>query len=218
MIYLIHDGESLELSTLRSDLARLDIVFEAMALPENSLVMIPAQARVVAYLIRKGGVLQGESASRLLTRLQGRPLLCLAYGDCLYTAETALSHGAHAFLNLRLPEASASLQSWVSQGAGKPVLKSSPPLPLTGQQGLILRYLAVGFLDKQIADILHIVPKTVAYHKAQIQARLALSTIHECISWAALHLDLPHRQTVLAGKDKLPHFLQRTHTSPQAAV
>ena len=63
---------------------------------------------------------------------------------------------------------------------------AAPP-PLTLRQREILQLVAEGHSMKEAAAILHIAPRTVAFHKYQLMAQLHIKTTAELIQFAIAH-------------------------------
>jgi DNA-binding NarL/FixJ family response regulator len=69
-------------------------------------------------------------------------------------------------------------------------LKRAPRLqgePLTPRQREVLRLLAEGRLMKEVAEILGISPRTVAFHKYAIMEQLSVKTSAELVQYAVKH-------------------------------
>ena len=58
---------------------------------------------------------------------------------------------------------------------------------LTGRQREVLQLLAEGRLMKEVADILKVTPRTVAFHKYTIMGELGLKTTAELVQYAVQH-------------------------------
>ena len=69
---------------------------------------------------------------------------------------------------------------------------------LTVRQREVLQLLAEGRLMKEIADILHVTARTVAFHKYTIMEHLGLKTSAELVQYALEHGMLKKRQLVFA--------------------
>ena len=69
-------------------------------------------------------------------------------------------------------------------------LKRAPHLhddKLTARQREVLQLLAEGWLMKEVADVLGVTPRTVAFHKYTIMEQLGLKTSAELIQYAVKH-------------------------------
>ena len=69
-------------------------------------------------------------------------------------------------------------------------LKRAPHLhddKLTARQREVLQLLAEGWLMKEVADVLGVTPRTVAFHKYTIMEQLGLKTTAELIQYAVKH-------------------------------
>lgn len=60
-------------------------------------------------------------------------------------------------------------------------------MPLSNREVTVLRYLANGLSNKEIAEQLLLSNKTISAHKANIYAKLGLHTIVELIDYAKMH-------------------------------
>jgi DNA-binding NarL/FixJ family response regulator len=58
---------------------------------------------------------------------------------------------------------------------------------LTGRQREVLQLLAEGRLMKEVADIIKVTPRTVAFHKYTIMGELGLKTTAELVQYAVQH-------------------------------
>jgi predicted ATPase/DNA-binding CsgD family transcriptional regulator len=71
--------------------------------------------------------------------------------------------------------------------AGAPQTAHRPPSPLTPRELQIVRLIAQGLSNKEIADELVISPATAARHVANILAKLGFSSRTQVASWASRH-------------------------------
>jgi DNA-binding NarL/FixJ family response regulator len=62
------------------------------------------------------------------------------------------------------------------------------PVRLTGRQQQVLQLVAEGKTIKEIASVLHISPKTVEFHKANLMKDLGMNTSGELIRFALAHM------------------------------
>ena len=60
-------------------------------------------------------------------------------------------------------------------------------MPLSNREVTVLRYLANGLSNKEIAEQLLLSNKTISAHKANIYSKLGLHTIVELIDYAKMH-------------------------------
>jgi len=60
----------------------------------------------------------------------------------------------------------------------------SGPLSLTPRQREVVQLLAEGKSMKQAASVLHITPRTVAFHKYRVMERLGLNTSADLVRYA----------------------------------
>ena len=60
-------------------------------------------------------------------------------------------------------------------------------MPLSNREVTVLRYLANGLSNKEIAEQLLLSNKTISAHKANIFSKLGLHTIVELIDYAKVH-------------------------------
>jgi DNA-binding NarL/FixJ family response regulator len=72
-------------------------------------------------------------------------------------------------------------------GAGSTQTAHRSPSPLTPREHEIVRLIAQGLSNKEIADELVISPATAARHVANILAKLGFSSRTQVASWATRH-------------------------------
>jgi DNA-binding NarL/FixJ family response regulator len=65
-----------------------------------------------------------------------------------------------------------------------PLDVAKPPHQLSARQREVLQLLAEGKLMKQVADILHLAPRTVAFHKYRMMEQLGIRTSAELVQYA----------------------------------
>jgi DNA-binding CsgD family transcriptional regulator len=58
---------------------------------------------------------------------------------------------------------------------------------LTDRQREVLQLLAEGYSAKEIAEILHISPRTVEFHKYSLMSKLNLKTVSALVQYAIKH-------------------------------
>jgi DNA-binding NarL/FixJ family response regulator len=89
-------------------------------------------------------------------------------------------HKGRAYVTTRITENLAN--SWLREAK-----KEQPPPDLTPRQQEVLRLLMDGNSMKQIAKILKISARTVAFHKYRMMKRLGSSSSVELIRYAVKH-------------------------------
>jgi DNA-binding NarL/FixJ family response regulator len=76
----------------------------------------------------------------------------------------------------------------LAKGVPLPIFLQRSPSPhadrLTARQREVLQLLAEGHLMKEVADMLHITPRTVAFHKYTMMQHLGLKTTAELVQYA----------------------------------
>jgi DNA-binding NarL/FixJ family response regulator len=145
-------------------------------------------------------LLNGLDAGKLLKRkMPGVKLVYLTQNEDPDLAAEALKSGASAYLLKR--SAAAELlhaireamrnRSYVTPLVSRALAESPvdangrrPRRALTPRQREVLQLLAEGHSMKQAAAILKIAPRTVAFHKYQMQEQLGLNTTAELIQYA----------------------------------
>ncbi len=146
-------------------------------------------------------LLNGLDAGRLLKRrMPGVKLVYLTQNEDPDLAAEALKSGASAYLLKR--SAAAELlhaireavrnRPYVTPLVGRALAEAPtdssgerrPRRALTPRQREVLQLLAEGHSMKQAAAILKIAPRTVAFHKYQMQEQLGLNTTAELIQYA----------------------------------
>ena len=79
----------------------------------------------------------------------------------------------------------------LTKGVPLPVFLDRSPNPhadkLTARQREVLQLLAEGRLMKEVADILKVTPRTVAFHKYAIMQQLGVKTTAELVQYAVKH-------------------------------
>lgn len=99
----------------------------------------------------------------------------------LFLAIPAILRGKNFFS----PKASAMvIDGYLKDNGPRPAAAELPSTQLTPRQLEIVRHLAQGKLNKEIAAALNISPKTVEAHRAQIMRRLQLRTFSELVRYA----------------------------------
>lgn len=139
-----------------------------------------------------------ELISRIRTLDTSMRILVISGQDeCLYASRTRMA-GANGFISKRneIREITRAIEMVLSGFSCFPVNamaqgnRSSVPdtaSTLTNKELAILRYLAEGFSNKEIADKLFISNKTVSTHKTRIMEKLNAGTLVELIDYARRH-------------------------------
>jgi DNA-binding NarL/FixJ family response regulator len=71
----------------------------------------------------------------------------------------------------------------VSTDAG---MRRSPARPLSGREEEVLRFVALGFLSREIAALLHISIKTIETHKANAMSKMGMKSRIDIVRYAVL--------------------------------
>lgn len=150
-------------------------------------------------------LLNGVEATRYLKKMSPCPkIICLTmHADRAYVSE-AFKAGVDGYV-LKKSVATELLQAiqvvmkdqfflapYLTKGLVDSLIHESRPSPqsktlLTGRQREVLQLVAEGKTVKEIAMILNISPKTVAFHKGEIMEQLNLHTTAELTKYALEH-------------------------------
>lgn len=150
-------------------------------------------------------LLNGIEATRRLKRLTPCPkIICLTmHADRAYVSE-AFKAGVDGYV-LKKSVATELLQAiqtvmkdqyfltpQLTKGLIDSLVKETPPAPndgqpLTPRQREVLQLVAEGKTVKEVAEILKVSPKTVAFHKGEIMEQLNLHTTAELTKYALEH-------------------------------
>jgi DNA-binding NarL/FixJ family response regulator len=144
-----------------------------------------------------------DACAQLRRKLPDVRFIFLTVSEEPDLAAEAIRMGASAFL--LKSSASAELTLAIEHAlAGRtyitPLITKGTPLdvflreaikpatePLTSRQREVLQLLAEGKSMKEAADILNVTPRTIAFHKYSIMARLGLETGAELVQYAVKH-------------------------------
>jgi DNA-binding NarL/FixJ family response regulator len=141
-----------------------------------------------------------EAARQLKTKLPAVKLIFLTMHEDPDLAVEAMRAGASGYL-LKTSASSELLhairqalkgRTYVTPGISKGMEKSfirdpkgrQRPKSLTPRQCEVVQLLAEGKSMKEIADVLHVTPRTVAFHKYRTMEELALKSTAELIQFA----------------------------------
>jgi DNA-binding NarL/FixJ family response regulator len=141
-----------------------------------------------------------EAARRLKSKLPAVKLIFLTMHEDPDLAVEAMRSGASAYL-LKTSASSELLHAihealrgrtyitpLISRGMEKSFIRDplgrQRPKSLTPRQREVVQLLAEGKSMKQIADVLHVTPRTVAFHKYRTMEELALKSTAELIQFA----------------------------------
>jgi DNA-binding NarL/FixJ family response regulator len=169
---------------LKTRLLKPDVVIMDFAMPEvNGLEatrQIHAEMPEVAVLIltmHESGQLVREAIN-----VGARGYVLKSDLDrILFTAIPAMLRGKNFFS----PKASAMvINRYLKERGPKPAVSETHPEQLTPRQLEVVRHLAQGKLNKEVALALNISAKTVEAHRAQIMRRLQLRSFSELVRYA----------------------------------
>jgi DNA-binding NarL/FixJ family response regulator len=148
---------------------------------------------VIVLDVSMPGVSGLEAARRLGSSMPNVKLIFLTMHEDPDLAAEAFRLGASGYL-LKASAASELFKAirealegrrYVTPGVAKRLaMGEERPLPLTPRQEDVLRLLAEGLSMKQVADRLHVTPRTVAFHKYEIMKRRGLRTSAELVKLA----------------------------------
>jgi DNA-binding NarL/FixJ family response regulator len=161
------------------------------------------QADVIVLDISMPGLNGMDACAQLRRKMPDVKLVFLTVNEDPDIATEAISLGASGYL--LKSSASAELFTAIEQAlAGKtyitPLVTKGVPLgvflrqavkpgeeKLTARQREVLQLLAEGRAMKEIADLLHVTTRTVAFHKYTIMEHLGLKTSFELVQYALEH-------------------------------
>ncbi len=148
--------------------------------------------------------LDGIEATRRLAEQapQVRVLLLTVHEDAALLRE-AIRAGASGYVIKRAVEselinavrASAAGDLYVHPSMTRSLLDDTEPAPanggalahLTPREIEVLRLIAEGYTNTQIAEVLHLSPRTIETHRANIRAKLHLDSRADLVRFAARH-------------------------------
>ncbi len=165
-----------------------DLVLVDMALPDkDGLELIKdIQARHPGLLVLAMSMQEESLYAARVLRAGGRGYIMKAEGPDRLAAAARTVLSGHVALSPRM--AARMLDSMV--GAAKPG-DTGPEEKLTDRELEILRLFGEGWSTEEIAARLHLSPKTVDVHRANMKQKLGLKTTPEfqrfAIQWTAAH-------------------------------
>jgi DNA-binding NarL/FixJ family response regulator len=171
----------------------------------RALIDLAASTRpdVIVLDISMPGLNGMDACTQLRRKMPGIRLVFLTVNEDPDIAAEAIRLGASGYL--LKSSASAELFSAIEQAlAGKtyitPLVTKGLPLgvflgqaakpgveKLTERQREVLQLLAEGRAMKEVADLLHVTTRTVAFHKYKIMEHLGLKTSAELVQYALEH-------------------------------
>ena len=177
----------------------------------RALIDLAASTRpdVIVLDISMPGLNGLDACAQLRLRMPGIKLVFLTVNEDPDIAAEAIRLGASGYL--LKSSASAELFTAIEQAlAGKtyvtPLVTKGVPLgvflcqavkpgveKLTARQREVLQLLAEGRAMKEVADLLHVSARTVAFHKYTIMEHLGLKTSAELVQYALEHGMLKNR-------------------------
>jgi len=173
------DGERLlsEVTRLRPDVVVLDVTMPGLNGLEAArcLKRIAPDTRIV-FLTMNDDLDVAAEAFR--AGASAYVLKCSAASELLAAIRDVSSHRSYGS-----PRIAEGLADAMARPA--PALDSEPSL--TGRQREVITLLANGQSMKQVAAILHIAPRTVAFHKYRVMEALHLRTSADLVQFAVKH-------------------------------
>jgi DNA-binding NarL/FixJ family response regulator len=128
------------------------------------------------------------------------PILLFSYSDNPAYAARAVALGAHGYLLkictrevliTAITTVAAGGNLWtreilrrISGALATPRLVTNDDVPLTAREGEVLRHLAAGLTNKQIADAMHISYETIKEHVQHVLRKIGLSDRTQAAVWA----------------------------------
>lgn len=127
----------------------------------------------------------GESFFKVVSELQSEPLLKLV-GMCQsHTAENFKSRFHHC---LHLTDGKHELMEQIRSidtSLSKP--KTKPDQSISGREAEILKYIALGLTNQEVADTLFLSIHTVTTHRKNITKKLGIKTVSGLTVYALMH-------------------------------
>jgi DNA-binding NarL/FixJ family response regulator len=201
---LLADDHAMLLAAFRQLLAPacevVGAVSDGRALLEAAPRLKPDVIVVDIFMPRLNGI---DACRQLQPQLPGTRWVFLTVNEDPDLAAEAFRLGASAFL-LKSSAASELFRAIQMAMEGKhyvtPLLTKGVPLPvfldrsaspqaekLTARQREVLQLLAEARVMKEVADILQVTPRTVAFHKYAIWQQLGVKTTAELVQYAVKH-------------------------------
>ena len=189
------------LRALLSAEADLEVIGEAATGEEAVRAAIQEEPDVVLMDISMPGM-EGIEATRCLAEAapEVRVLLLTVHEDAALLRE-ALRTGAAGYVIKRAVEselinairAAAAGDLYVHPSMTRSLLEEEEPAPanngalarLTPREIEVLRLIAEGYTNTQIADQLHLSPRTIETHRANVRSKLHLDSRAELVRFAA---------------------------------
>jgi DNA-binding NarL/FixJ family response regulator len=200
------DDHALFRAGVRAELDGLvDVVAEAGGVEEAVQVILDAEPDVVLLDVQMPGGGGVEVIRRVAERRASTCFLALSVSDAPEDVIAVIRAGARGYVTKTI--AGPDLADAVRRVAGGDAFFSprlagfvldafaagaAPPAPsdpelgqLTARETEVLRHIARGYMYKEVAQRLHISPKTVEAHVSAVLRKLQLSNRHELSRWAA---------------------------------
>lgn len=180
----------------------MEVVGEAGTAEEALLLAEKLKPDLILMDISMPGMGGIEATRQIMERQPGCRVLILTVHEDESLAREAIRGGASGYipkraLNTELISAiqtvlrgdlyihPAMMRSLVTELVQPAAAKFSPVSePLTTREIEVLRYIALGYTNNQIAELIHISTRTVEYHRANLMGKLKLTSRVELVRYA----------------------------------
>ena len=196
------------LRALLSAEADLEVIGEAATGEEAVRMAVQEKPDVVLMDVSMPGMEGIEATRRLAEQAPGVRVLLLTVHEDAALLREALRAGAAGYVIKRAVEselinairAAAAGDLYVHPSMTRSLLEEKEPAranngalaSLTPREIEVLRLIAEGYTNTQIAELLHLSPRTIETHRANIRAKLELDSRAELVRFAVRNGLLPN--------------------------
>lgn len=183
------------LQALFAGQADLDVVGETADVPSTFTAMRELTPDVLLLDLHMDGVSSLRDIGSLLEASPGTRIVVLTMQTDPVFAREALFAGAVAFVTkqasdedvLTAVRAAAAGESWLDPTVGAGAVTGAPPSDLSPRETEVLRLIALGHTNPEIAAELHLSLRTVETHRAHIQQKVGASRRADLVRYALDH-------------------------------
>lgn len=177
VLYEAKDGEEAVIKALKE---RPDVVIMDLNMPKKNGLVATKQINESASEIKILILTMHDDKEYIFRVLEAGAsgyLLKSHHEDELIEAIRTVNRG-EAFL---YPDATKML---IEDYVEKSRLSGKMPHQLTGREQEVLSYLAKGYTNREVAELLYVSIKTIESHRAKIMEKLNIKTRHELVEYA----------------------------------
>ncbi len=199
------DDHALFRAGVRAELDGLvDVVAEAGGVHDAVEVIVASRPDVVLLDVQMPGGGGVEVIRQVVERHLTTRFLALSVSDAPEDVIAVIRAGARGYVTKTIagpeladavrrvaagdavfsPRLAGFVLDAFSSGAAPPVPADADLEQLTARETEVLRHIARGYMYKEVAQRLHIAPKTVEAHVSAVLRKLQLSNRHELSRWA----------------------------------